>query len=277
MATVLETDALTKAIKGEHPDFSGMPLKESYTQEFIELKRRMKEAGIFDKQPVYYAIKFTEVLLMFAISIYVLYQFPNRLWIQILNAVWMGIAATHSGYIMHDAGHREIFRDAKRNNWIGWVYANLLLGSANGWWIPYHNEHHANPNEAHTDPAIDLPFWAFEVDEAKTKSGIMKWAVINQAWLYFPLMLFQAFFLRIRTAVFFATEQIPNKGVEIFFILLHLVWYVAVIFTTQSLWVGLAFVVVQHAVAGVYLGAAFAPNHKGMPVIEEGADIDFMI
>ena len=36
-----------------------------------------------------------------------------------------------------------------------------------------------------------------------------------------------------------------------------------------------AFVGVQLAVFGVYMGASFAPNHKGMPVIHPDARLDF--
>lgn len=36
-----------------------------------------------------------------------------------------------------------------------------------------------------------------------------------------------------------------------------------------------AFLGVQLAVFGIYMGASFAPNHKGMPVIAEGARLDF--
>jgi fatty acid desaturase len=36
-----------------------------------------------------------------------------------------------------------------------------------------------------------------------------------------------------------------------------------------------AFIGVQLAVFGVYMGASFAPNHKGMPVVASDARLDF--
>ena len=36
-----------------------------------------------------------------------------------------------------------------------------------------------------------------------------------------------------------------------------------------------AFLGVQLAVFGVYMGASFAPNHKGMPIIDHDAKLDF--
>jgi fatty acid desaturase len=37
----------------------------------------------------------------------------------------------------------------------------------------------------------------------------------------------------------------------------------------------LAFIAVQQAIFSLYLGCSFAPNHKGMPIIESGAKMSF--
>jgi fatty acid desaturase len=36
------------------------------------------------------------------------------------------------------------------------------------------------------------------------------------------------------------------------------------------------FVVVQQGLFGIYLGCSFAPNHKGMPVLEGDSDVGFV-
>ena len=36
-----------------------------------------------------------------------------------------------------------------------------------------------------------------------------------------------------------------------------------------------AFLGVQLAVFGLYMGASFAPNHKGMPIVPAGVKMDF--
>jgi fatty acid desaturase len=38
----------------------------------------------------------------------------------------------------------------------------------------------------------------------------------------------------------------------------------------------LAFVVVQQGLFGLYLGCAFAPNHKGMPTLTQADELDFL-
>ena len=47
------------------------------------------------------------------------------------------------------------------------------------------------------------------------------------------------------------------------------------LFLLLPLGMAFAFLGVQLAVFGVYMGASFAPNHKGMPVIAESARLDF--
>ena len=37
-----------------------------------------------------------------------------------------------------------------------------------------------------------------------------------------------------------------------------------------------AFLGVQLAVFGVYMGASFAPNHKGMPILPHDTKVDFL-
>jgi fatty acid desaturase len=43
-----------------------------------------------------------------------------------------------------------------------------------------------------------------------------------------------------------------------------------------GLWGGLAFTLLSQAVFGVYLGSVFAPNHKGMLIVAEDEQIDFL-
>jgi fatty acid desaturase len=54
----------------------------------------------------------------------------------------------------------------------------------------------------------------------------------------------------------------------------------AAFYLTAVLWVlsplkALAFIAVQQAVFSLYLGCSFAPNHKGMPIIEGGEEMSF--
>ncbi|GAA1412860.1 hypothetical protein GCM10009614_24510 [Glutamicibacter uratoxydans] len=58
-------------------------------------------------------------------------------------------------------------------------------------------------------------------------------------------------------------------------VLIRIILYVAAIFVFLPLGMAFAFLGVQLIVFGVYMGASFAPNHKGMPMVPKDAKIDF--
>ncbi|MGF1504495.1 MAG: acyl-CoA desaturase [Chloroflexi bacterium] len=254
----------------------GMPYR-SLKKDYVELKKKIQAAGIMDRQPVYYAVKFTEVILLYAASIAILFLVDN-IWVQMLNAILLGFASTQAGFILHDAGHRQITNSTKADNLIGLIFGNLFMGASSGWWIEYHNEHHAFTNEVHVDPAIDHPFWAFDDQTALEASGFWRFMVRWQAYLYVPLMMFQAAFLRIFTFQrLLGPGKVKNRGVELVLVVVHLALYLGLIFIALPPLAAVAFIAIHHAFTGVYTGMVFAPNHKGMPTIEDGKKVDFML
>ena len=52
--------------------------------------------------------------------------------------------------------------------------------------------------------------------------------------------------------------------------------YLAVIFWALPIGLGFAFIGVQLAVFGIYMGASFAPNHIGMPIVPTTVKLDFL-
>jgi fatty acid desaturase len=56
----------------------------------------------------------------------------------------------------------------------------------------------------------------------------------------------------------------------------RLVGALALVFTVMSPVKGLAFFAVQLGLFGFYMGVAFAPNHKGMPVVPRDMTVDFL-
>ena len=57
---------------------------------------------------------------------------------------------------------------------------------------------------------------------------------------------------------------------------LHAAGYLAAVLLVLSPLKAVAFVVVQQALFGLYLGCSFAPNHKGMPTLTEADELDFL-
>jgi len=65
------------------------------------------------------------------------------------------------------------------------------------------------------------------------------------------------------------------SAVEASLITLHAALYLTVVLLVLSPLRALAFVAVQQAVFSLYLGISFAPNHKGMPIIESATAAGF--
>ena len=64
-------------------------------------------------------------------------------------------------------------------------------------------------------------------------------------------------------------------AIELSLIALHAAFYLTLVLWVLSPLKALAFVAVQQTVFSVYLGCSFAPNHKGMPLIQDGAEMSF--
>jgi fatty acid desaturase len=57
---------------------------------------------------------------------------------------------------------------------------------------------------------------------------------------------------------------------------IRLIGFPLVVMLALGPWWGLAFLAVQVAVFGIYMGGSFAPNHKGMPIVPPTLTIDFL-
>jgi fatty acid desaturase len=181
------------------------------------------------------------------------------------------------GFIAHDAGHRQGFHLPKQNDFFGLIHANLLIGMSYGWWLDKHNQHHAQPNVEDMDPDIDIPVVAFTEKAALEKRGVPRFIVKYQKYFFFPLLLFEAYSLRVGSVGFLAQRKDwKYRPVEIGLLTLHFAWYFALVFSTLGAGLGLAFILVHQALFGLYMASVFAPNHKGMLIIRKDEVIDFL-
>src|SRR6202012_3922490 len=105
---------------------------------------------------------------------------------------------------------------------------------------------------------------------------IMAMLTRRQGYLFFPLLMFEGVNLHYTSVRSLFGAGKPKKRVmEIITIALRLTLYVAAVFWFLPLGMAFAFLGVQLAVFGIYMGASFAPNHKGMPIIPRGSRLDF--
>ncbi|MCH8110276.1 MAG: acyl-CoA desaturase [Chloroflexi bacterium] len=242
--------------------------------EYAELKRLIKQQGLMNKQPLYYTFKITLTLAMLGLSI-ALVALIDTLWLQLLNAVFMGFIFTQMGFMGHDAGHRQIFSSTRKNDIVG-LTVNLLLGVSRSWWVIQHNEHHNNPNDLDLDPHIAIPIMVFSEEQARNLKGIMRFFIRYQAFYFFPILLGEGIGMRVAGAQYMISRKIRFPIAEPLLMALHFILYFGMLFYFLSGWHAFMFFIVHQMVFGLYMGSIFAPNHKGMPTVTRDSGLDFL-
>ena len=246
-----------------------------YTGSYSELKRLIKTQGLLERQPSHFVARLVIVTTLLAISVALLVM-VRVFWVQCLDAIFMGLVSTQLGFNGHDVGHRQVFAKAWKNDLVGLLQGNLLLGMSFSWWVDKHNRHHSNPNVADCDPDIDLPMIAFSREQAEEKRGVWRWIVAHQAWLFFPLLTLVGMDLQRSGVRFLLKKKARYPKTEALLLLAHFAGYFGVIFAVLPIWQAVIFILIHQAVTGLYLGSTFAPNHKGMLLVEHENDLDFL-
>jgi fatty acid desaturase len=243
--------------------------------EYSELKRLIQQEGLLVKQGGHYTWRILATWSMLAGGLIFL-VLAHHLWLQILDAVYLAWVFTQVAFISHDAGHRQIFGAAWKNDLLGYVNSDLLLGMSYGWWFKKHNDHHGNPNRMDLDPDVDLAALAFSEEQIRAKRGVLKFITKFQAHFFFPLLSFTAYSMRAKGLLSVLQRKETHYRAEASLIGLHLALY----FGLLAYWLGVThaalFIVVHQALFGLYMGSIFAPNHKGMLTLGKDEPMDFL-
>jgi fatty acid desaturase len=198
-------------------------------------------------------------------------------WFQLLIAAALGLIFTQFAFLAHEASHRQVFESGPANDRAGRAIAAGVVGISYAWWMTKHTRHHANPNKVGKDPDIDFDTISFtEESAAKPRGFIMALITRKQGYLFFPLLTLEGVnlhFTSIRTL--FDRGPVKGRALELSLIAVRFAVYFGAIFAMLPLGMAFAFIGVQLAVFGVYMGASFAPNHKGMPIIPADVKLDF--
>ncbi|MGP5089191.1 fatty acid desaturase family protein [Brachybacterium tyrofermentans] len=246
------------------------------TKDYFELSQRVKDAGLMGRNVRSYVLR-TVLLGLAFVGAFVLLLTLGSTWWQLAVAVLFGILFTQAAFIGHDAAHQQVFSSGKRNAWFARIIGNLVVGLAIAWWTRKHNKHHANPNTVGRDGDIAGGVLVFIPEEQATRTGFMAWFAKRQGWAFFPILTLFGFVLHYEgITALLKTEKVKHRKVELALVLVRLIGFPAIVLSTLGLGMGLAFLGVQMAVFGVYMGSSFAPNHKGMPLIPKGLEVDFL-
>jgi fatty acid desaturase len=244
---------------------------------FTALSRSIHELGLMRRRYGYYWAKLIGAVLIL-IAWVMGFTLIGDSWWQLANAGVFAVVMTQIAFLGHDAAHRQIFKSGRWNDWVSLVVANLLVGISYGWWQSDHNRHHANPNKVGADPDVALDGIAMTPERAmRFRSRQMRWLVAHQGWYFFPILLLLGLAMHtdgIRRVI--SRDKIQRRWVEITFLALRLGGLVALVFLVLPPGKAVAFLAVQLAVFGLYMGASFAPNHIGMPLVSPRLKLDFL-
>lgn len=243
---------------------------------FSALLSDVKGAGLLARTRVFYISLFTTLVLALggAITGFVLL---GDSWFQLLIAAALGIIFTQFAFLGHEASHRQVFESGKANDRIGRTLSSGLVGISYSWWMNKHTRHHANPNTVGKDPDIDVDTIAFLEEDAAAARGIRAFITRHQGALFFPLLVFEGLNLHAKSfGHIFGRGKVDNRALEISLIAARMAIVVGAVFWVLPLGMAFAFLGVQLAVFGVYMGASFAPNHIGMEIIPAGTKMDFL-
>lgn len=251
---------------------------------FNEVLSQVKDAGLLKKQPSFYLIRLGVISLiaggLWTGAAFVGIAAQNHgAWILMgfLAAGLLGIMSAQYGFIAHEAAHRQVFQSNKANDWLGLVLANLFAGLSYGFWMKKHNKHHKVPNQIDADPDIAIRILSFTPESRNAKKGIERWMSERQGYL-FPFLLFLTGFdllLDSFAGLVRNDKALKTRLLEFgLMVVRQAAPYVAMGFIFGWLW-AIALWVFQMMIFGFFMGAAFAPNHKGMPLVPKDAKLDF--
>jgi fatty acid desaturase len=242
---------------------------------FAELSRQIKQAGLLDRRPGYYAGHIAIICAVWAAGVAAFVLIGDSWW-QLAVAVGFAVISTQLGFLGHDAGHRQIFASNRANYVLGVALANIGVGFSYGWWVDKHNRHHAHPNDEEKDPDIGAGAFVFTARQAAASGRVARMFYRYQAWGFFPLLLLEALNLRFASVRYLLVNRRRHRVPEMVLVSVHLIAYLTLVFLVLSPVTALVFIAIHQGLFGLYLGCSFAPNHKGMPQLDAVDNADFL-
>lgn len=241
---------------------------------FVEVSRDIKEAGLLRRARWFYLAVGGAIALVLGACIAMFFVLGAS-WFQLVVAAVLGMVFTQIAFIGHEAGHRQVLTSGPANTHLARALSGIV-GLSYDWWESKHSRHHANPNRVGKDPDIATDTISFVPADAARARGLQRWITRRQGWLFFPLLTLEGLNLHLhsfRHLLFDRSAQ--HRPAELTVLCARFAAIIVPVFLLLPLGMAFAFLGVLFAVFGVYMGASFAPNHKGMPVIAPGARLDF--
>jgi fatty acid desaturase len=236
--------------------------------DFATLSQRIATAGLMRRRPGYYLARIGVVVSAYLAG-WVAFVAVGDSWYQLLIAPLLAIVFAQLALVAHDIAHRQVFRTRRLSGTVGLLAGNLGIGMSYGWWMDKHTRHHANPNHEERDPDVVPDVLVWSTRQAAACRGVPRLIGGWQAYLFFPLLTLEGLSLHVNSVRALRRPSLRHRWAEAALLFLHVGVYLAALLLVLSPAKALVFLAVQQGLFGVYLGATFAPNHKGMEMPSE--------
>ncbi len=250
--------------------------QQRYVSLYTDLLQTVRELGLLRRRRGYYLTRIGLVLtalLAVAVGMVLL----GDSWYQLLLAGALALILVQVAFLSHDSAHRQVFDSAARNDWTARILAGAIAGMSVTWWRSKHSRHHNAPNQVDKDPDVQLDAIAFHPEAVAKRGRLGQWLAARQGWLFFPLLTLEGLGLH-ASSLRHVLRRDANRldRVEAAIVISRIVGYLAALYLLLPIGKASAFLGLQLAVFGLCLGASFAPNHKGMPLVPAGMKLDFL-
>ncbi len=274
---------MTVTITGVEETSKGSNGEKQHTL-YSEILRRVKEQGLLEKKPSFYLIR-TAIISLISLILWsgvIIFgiNFSNS-WLNVLSIApalaLLGVMAAQYGFIAHEAAHKQVFEANKINILFGTFLANLFAGMSYGFWLNKHNRHHAKPNQVGYDPDINIKVLSFTAESLAEKKGAEKWLSKHQGALFPFLLMLTGFDLIADSFLSLVKKKryVKQRALEASLMLIRQITPIVILLFLFNPIQALFLYIIFMFSLGLFIGGAFAPNHKGMPLAPRDAKIDF--
>ena len=248
----------------------------AHASSYTALAKRIKAEGLLERRHGWYALRGLVLAGLLAVGVVLLVTL-GRTWWQLLVAVYFSFVFTQIAYLAHDSAHKQIFTAGPRGEAVSRIISNLFVGLSYGWWMNKHTRHHANPNTLGKDTDLRPGAVVFVADDMAQRRGVQGWLTARQGYYFIPILLLAGADLHLSAIkAVVGRDPMQHRVQEGVLVAVRLLGFAALVVLLLGPGLGAAFMGVQLAAFGLYMGGTFAPNHTGMRLIGHGQKVDYL-
>mgnify|MGYP001223021005 CR=1 FL=1 len=229
---------------------------------YQELRRSVRDAHLLERAYGYYACVGIACSVLLVTAVAVPFILPSSAGWNLIAIVLLSLAIVQSALLGHDAGHVAIFRHTRANWLVGELCWSLIAGIGFWYWNDRHNRHHGRTNDVTADPDLRPSL----LDRILGRSGL----AVTLLSLFLSAIMFRFESWGHTRAVLRGSRRVTEA------ILLSVNLLLWAIFCVLLGWRGVGLFVASQMLGSLYLAAIIAPNHRGMPMWAQGAELSFL-